>query len=68
MKETFKLKLEVELLIDGKRPPDEILRGRLLEALDDEMPRLILDDDELDCIVFVDSYCYEIEDDVRESR
>ncbi len=59
MKETLKFVLEVEIEIDGRRPSDEVLRDRLIDAMNEGFPSMAFDDDDLDCAVFVNSWCYE---------
>ena len=55
---TFKFTLEVDLDIDGVTPSDDILISRLIDAMNEGFPRLVFDDEELDCIVFVNSWQY----------
>ena len=55
---TFKFTLSVELDIDGKMPSDDILISRLIDAMNDGFPKLLFDDDELACAVFVNDWEY----------
>jgi len=59
MKETLRYTLEVDVEIDGVRPSDEILHEKFIEAMNEGFPSVAFDDDDLDCAVFVDSWCYE---------
>jgi len=45
-----------EIEIDGKIPSDHLINGRLIEALNNSMPTLIFDDEEIDCAVLVNSW------------
>lgn len=58
MKETLKFTLEVEVDIDGRRPSDEVLNGRIIDAMNENFPSLMFDNEELDCAVFVNSWEY----------
>jgi len=53
---TFNFSLEIEIEIDGKIPSDHLINGRLIEALNNSMPTLIFDDEEIDCAVLVNSW------------
>lgn len=59
MKDVLRFMLEVEIQIDGRRPSDEVLRDRFIDAMNEGFPSMAFDDDELDCAVFVNSWCYE---------
>ena len=56
--DTFKFTLEVDLDIDGQTPSDDILISRLIDAMNEGFPRLVFDDEELDCVVFVKAWQY----------
>jgi len=57
-KRTLKFNLEVEIEIDGNIPPASIINERMIVALNDGMPSIVFDDDELDCMVCVNSWGY----------
>lgn len=59
MKETLKYTLEVEVEIDGERPSDGVLNEKFIAAMNDVFPSVAFDDDEIDCAVFVNSWCFE---------
>jgi len=59
-KYTLKFALEVEIEINGERPSDEILQDRFIDAVSERFPSVVFDDDELDCTVFVNSWCYDM--------
>ena len=56
MKEVLKFSLEVEIEIDGKRPSDDVLHDRFIDAINDAFPSMVFDDDKLDCAVFANSW------------
>lgn len=58
MKRTLKFILEVEIEIDGKIPEDNEITDRLISSLNEGMPSVIFDSDELDCMVCVNSWEY----------
>ena len=60
MKDTYKFTLDLEVDIDGKRPSDEVLVSRIISALNDNLPPILFDDDDLDCAVFAESWAYEV--------
>ena len=60
MKKTIKLTLEVEIDIAGEIPLDDVIELALCDALNENMPSLILDSEELDCQIFTDTWRYEV--------
>ena len=59
MKEKLRYTLEVDVEIDGVRPSYEILHSKFIEAMNEGFPSIAFDDNDLDCAVFVDSWCFE---------
>jgi len=55
-KETFSFKLNVEVEISGKRPSDEIIKEKIIEAMNESFPSFICDDDELDVQIFTETF------------
>ena len=62
MKQTLRYALEVEVEVDGKHPGDDVVNERMVEAMNDGFPSVVFDDEELDCAVLVNSWCYELVD------
>ena len=60
MKETIKFTLTLEIDIDGKRPSDDVLVSKIIDALNEVIPSVLFDDDDLDCAVFTDSFACEV--------
>jgi hypothetical protein len=58
MKETLIFTLEVEIEIDGRKPSDEVLNCRIIDAMNKSFPSLMFDDDGIDCAIFVNSFAY----------
>ena len=58
-KKTIKLTLEVEVDIAGKVPSDDLIESALCDALNKNMPSLILDSEDLDCQIFTETWSYE---------
>ncbi len=59
-KEILRYTLEVEVEIDGRRPSDKMLNDRFIDSMNERFPSVAFDDEELDCAVFVNNWCYEI--------
>jgi hypothetical protein len=55
----LKFTLEVDVRIDGKKPCVEILSSRIIDAMNEQFPTLMFDDDDLDCAVLVNSLEWE---------
>ena len=49
---TLKFTLELEIEIDGKEPCKQIIIDAAIDAMNESMPSLILDSEELDCNLF----------------
>ena len=60
MKETIKFTLTLEVDIDGKRPSDDVLVSKIIDALNYSIPSVLFDDDDLDCAVFAESWACEV--------
>ena len=60
MKETIKFTLTLEVDIDGKRPSDDVLVSKIIDALNASIPSVLLDDKDMDCAVFAESWDYEV--------
>ena len=58
-KRTLKFILEIEITVDGEAS-DHLIDERLIDALNDGMPSVFFDDDEIDCMAWVDSWGYEL--------
>lgn len=56
MIKTLRFALVVEVSIDGPCPDDETLTERVIATMYEHFPSVLLDDDEMDCTVFV-NYC-----------
>lgn len=59
MKKTYRLSLELSVDIDGSNPGDSVVRDFIVRSLNESMPSVFADSDELDCIIFADSWAYE---------
>ena len=57
---TLKFTLEVELEVDGKEPTQSVMVDKIIDAMSEHFPSVMFDDDELDCVVFTNSFCYEV--------
>ena len=58
-KKTFGIRLKVEVEIDGKQPSDEFVKEKIIEALKASFPHLICDDEDLDFVIFTESFEFE---------
>jgi hypothetical protein len=58
-KMTLKFALDIDIEIDGIEPSQEILNKKLIEAISDKIPSVAFEDEELDCIVFINSSAME---------
>ena len=59
-KKTIKLTLEIDLDISGKVTECDVIEAAVCHELNENMPSLILDSDELDCQIFTDTWRYEV--------
>lgn len=57
-KRTVNLSLSIKLEIDGKIPADNEIINRLIVALNESMPTVAFDSEELGCMAWVNSWEY----------
>ena len=58
-KKTFSINLKVQVEIDGKQPSDVFVKEKIIEALKASFPSLILHDEDLDVLIFTESFEFE---------
>lgn len=59
MKKSIKLTLEIDLDISGEVPECDVIDAAVCRALNENMPSLILDSEDLDCQIFTETWSYE---------